>query len=992
MLKIVKKLLSLLATISILLIISAATFNLPEKTNNKLIEAIEKERHWVDSLFNAMNPDERLGQIVWLRAHTDLDEEHINALENQITKYNPGGLCFFNPSFKGTPEKQVELVNRYQALAKRVPMFMTIDGEWGLGMRYKGTALSFPRQLLLGAIQDDKLIYDMGAAIARHCRRLGITVNFAPVADVNNNPANPVIGFRSFGENPYKVAVKAYMYMKGLQDSGVLACAKHFPGHGDTDVDSHYDLPVIKHNTSRLDSVELFPFKVLINQGIGSIMVAHLQIPSLDETPNLATTLSSNVVTDLLKKKLGYQGLVMTDALEMKGVTKYHGKGEVEAKAIAAGNDVLLLPGDVDEAFATIKKWISNGKLSQNQIDQSVRKVLTWKYRMGLSTFEKLEVKDAGLDVNDMEAIAVKRKLIENALTLVRNKEDLLPFRNIRKEQVASLAIGAQPGNKFQNSLSQYIGMELFTSSKNLTAVDQKSWLNRLKGKDIVIVSLHDMSQFASREFGLTESARSLITSLQRQSKVVLVVFGNPYSLKYFDEIEVVLEAYEADDDVEDLSAQALFGAFPIRGKLPVTVSMKSPAGAGVMTPGLQTLGFGVPEEVGINSKILDKIDLKMQDAIDAGATPGGVVLVAKDGKVVFQRAYGRHTYDVNSPQTQVSDIFDLASITKIAATTISLMKLQEEGKFNLQAPVEQYLHDFASTNKAGIPVQDMLTHYARLTPWIRFYEKTISAPPKPAPLPVYYDNLPSGRFPLPVAKDLWLRADYPDSVWQEIKDSPLLESRTYRYSDLGFYIAGEIIKELSGQRIEIFAKERFYDLLGLETTTYRPYEHFPLTRIPPTEDDVYFRARRVHGYVHDMGAAMLNQATGHAGLFSNAKDLAVIMQMLLNKGYYGGRQFLKPETIAAYTTRCSSCSRRGIGFDMKQYDGRFEANISSKASLSTFGHLGFTGTSTWADPENGLVYVFLSNRTFPTMDNNKLGRINTRVLVQDIIYEALEK
>ena len=945
----------------------------------------------MDSLYNVLTPDERLAQLVWLRAHTDKDAAYETAVEALVKKYNPGGLCFFNPTAKGTPEKQVELTNRYQASAKHVPMFITIDGEWGLGMRMKGTAISFPRQLMLGAIQDNTLIYKMGAEIAKHCKRVGVNVNFAPVADVNNNAANPVIGFRSFGEDRYNVAAKAYEYMKGMQDNGVMASAKHFPGHGDTDTDSHYDLPVINHDFHRLDSLELFPFKILIEQGVGSVMVAHLQVPALDDAKNTPTTLSHKVVTDLLKNKLNFNGLIMTDALEMKGVTKFNGPGEVEAKALAAGNDVLLLPGDVDAAFKTVKKWLNDGRLDPAAIEGSVKKVLRWKYRMGVTKFEPLPVEGVRADVNDNPALAVKRELIANALTLIKNKGDLLPFRdlpgfkNLESMDIASLAIGAEAGNVFQKTLGFYKNIDTYTTGKDIAT---STWMSKLKGKDAVIVSLHGMSQFASKGYGLTESTKNFIGALSKETRVVLVVFGNPYSTKFFENTDALLVAYEEDDEVEDLAAQALFGAFSIRGKMPVTASATFPAGTGIITESLQRFAYGLPEEAGMSAEKLRTVDELMEEAISAGATPGGVVLVARQGKVVFQKAYGRHTYDKRSGATQTADIWDLASITKIAASTVSLMKLQEQGKFNVQDPVEKYLPEFAGTNKKGIPLIEMMTHRAGMTPWIKFYEKTISKSAKP--LPEFYKSKKSDDFPLPVAKDLWLKAGYPDVIWQEIKDSPLLPTKEYKYSDLGFYIAGEIVKRLSGRPIEDYVQETFYQPLGLQTMTYRPLEKFPLDRIPPTEEDDYFRDRRIQGYVHDMGAAMLNQATGHAGLFSDANDLAVLMQMLLNKGTYGGRQYLQPETISFYTTRCGDCTRRGIGFDMLQQNTKFENNLSEKASDETFGHLGFTGTAVWVDPKEELIYIFLSNRTYPTMKNNKLGNMNTRVLVQDAVYEAI--
>ncbi len=946
------------------------------------IEGLLKENAWVDSTYAALTPDERLGQLFWLRAHTDKDAAYEQSVEEQVKKYQPGGLCFFNPTAKGTPEKQVELTNRYQALAtNKLPMFITIDGEWGLGMRMRGTAMSFPRQLMLGAIEDNTLIYEMGAQIAKHCKRVGVNLNFAPVADVNNNAANPVIGFRSFGENPYNVAAKAYQYMLGMQDNGVMASAKHFPGHGDTGTDSHYDLPIIRHDIARLDSIELFPFKILIRQGVGSIMIAHLNIPALDNTPNLASSLSPKIVTGLLRNKLNYKGLILTDALEMQAVTKNFPKGEVEARALAAGNDVLLLPGDVDAAFRVVKQWLAAGKLDSNAVNASVKKVLLWKHRMGIENYKPVPLEGVRADVNDNEALAVKRDLIANALTLVKNEDNYLPLKS---SNLASLAIGASSGNAFQKRLSSFSKIETFTSGKDVP----NSLLAKLKDKDAVIVSLHDMSQFASKGYGLTQGTKDFIEALRKQTRVILVVFGNPYSAKFFENVPNLLVCYEEDDEVQDLAAQALFGVFPLRGKLPVTASPALPAGTGVVTEAVQRLGYGVPEEVGMSSQKLEKMDALMDEAIAEGATPGGVVLVARRGKIVWRKSYGNHTYDQNARSTEPDDIWDLASITKIAASTISLMKLQDEGKFDPKDPVEKYLPEFANTNKKGIPIVEMLTHRGRLMPWIKFYEKTITPAAKPAP--DFYQSKKSEAYPLPVAKDLWLKAAYGKEIWQQILDSPLEPSKEYKYSDLGFYIAGEIVKRLSGMPIEDFAQQNFYQPLGLQTMGYRPYERFPLERIPPTENDDYFRDRRIQGYVHDMGAAMLNQATGHAGLFSDAEDLAVLMQLLLNKGSYGGIQYLRPETIHYYTTRCEGCTRRGIGFDMFQKNTSYENNLSTMASEGTFGHLGFTGTAVWVDPAEELIYIFLSNRTFPTMRNNKLGKLNTRVRVQDVVYEAI--
>lgn len=953
-------------------------------------EELAKEQVWVDSLYQQMTPDERLGQLVWIRAQTDWDEATLAGVERIIKKHHVGGICFFNPSFKESPQKMVELTNRYQAMSRHLPLFISLDAEWGVGMRFKRQALSFPRQLMLGAIQDETLIYEMGKVVARHLRRIGVTINFAPVADVNNNAENPVINYRSFGENPQKVAVKSFQYMKGMQDHGVMACAKHFPGHGDTDTDSHYDLPIIPHSMERLDSVELYPFRTLIAQGIGSVMVAHLDVPAIDPEGNLPTTLSYPTITGLLKNKMNFNGLIMTDALEMKGVTKHHGPGEVEAKALLAGNDVLLLPSNVNAGFKTVKEWIKENKLDTTAINNSVKKVLLWKYRMGLTAVELLSEENVNAEVNDLEAQALRRKLIQHSLTLVRNKDDLIPFRNLDLQNLnmASLAIGERKDNAFQTHLNLYKQLDNHTVGMEISTGKQQSLLNKLSTKDVVIIGLHAKSQRAVKGFGISSSAKKFIGQLATKTRVVLVLFGNPYALKDFDGIDNVLVAYEDEDDIQEIAGQALFGAFSISGRLPVTVTPASRFGKGITTPALERLTYGLPEEVGMNSEKLSTIDSLVQDAIDQKATPGAVVLVARKGKVVFHKSYGRHTYSSKSLPTRKNDIFDLASITKIAASTASLMKLQEAGQFHYNDRVKKYIAEFDTTNKADIPLSKMLTHRARLTTWIKFYEKTLSA--KRQPLSKYYKSKSTSGYSLPVAKNLFLKDDYPQIIWEDILASPLRKTAGYKYSDLAFYIAAEIIKRQSGQRIDEYAEQQFYGPMGLETMTFNPLKKFAVDQIPPTEEDRYWRQRKVQGYVHDMGAAMLDQVSGHAGLFSNANDLAKLMQMLLNKGRYGGQQFLRPETIHQYTSRCADCTRRGLGFDMLQLDRQYDPNLSLKASEQTFGHLGFTGTATWVDPANELVYIFLSNRTYPKMRPNKLGEINTRITVMDAVYDAI--
>jgi beta-N-acetylhexosaminidase len=944
---------------------------------------------WADSVYNTMTETERLGQLFMIRAHSDLGPEHIQSVETQIKKYKVGGLCFF----QGTPERQVELINQYQKLAEPVPLMMAIDGEWGLGMRMKSSTISFPRQLTLGAIQDNSLIYEMGAEIARQMKLAGIHVNFAPVADVNNNAANPVINNRSFGEDRMNVAAKSWRYAQGMQDNGVMACAKHFPGHGDTDVDSHLDLPVIRHDFDRLDSIELFPFRQLAKQGIGSMMVAHLNVPALDEREKRPTTLSYNTITNLLKEGLEYEGIVFTDALEMKGVTKHFESGEVEAEALVAGNDILLLPEDMEAAYREIRNYIKAGKLSWEELAPRVKKVLRAKYELGLQQFEPLRTDSLRELLNTDDALVLKRKLLANALTLVRNPNDLLPFRQLEGIKMASLSINANKATPFQDRLQEYKKMPALQCGQAPSEREQTRLIAELSKADIAIVGLHNMSSRASNDFGISGAARRLLQQLQQKTKVVLVVFGNPYSLKFFDEQEWILEAYEDSPMMQHLAAEALFGARAIKGRLPITASPKSAFGDGVLTGKLARFGFAPPAAVGMDAATLAKIDEIATGAIEARATPGCVVLVAKDQQIVYKKAFGHHTYSGAQP-VDTDDIYDLASVTKIAATTLAVMWLQEANQIHLDTPIVRYLPELEGTNKAQLCLRDIMAHQAGLEDWIPFYKQTLVHTRKGRILHSrdFFRRMPEPGFSTEVAPDMYLRDDFRANLFQQIFDSNIDDNPHYKYSDLGFYLIAEMVDRLTGMPLDEFTRRLFYKPMGLETATYRPLDRFEPIDIAPTEIDNYFRKQALRGYVHDMGSAMLGGVSGHAGLFSNAQDLAAIMQMLLNGGVYSDQRLLNAETIDAFAQRHPKSTRRGIGFDMRQLDPSKWINLPADASDTAFGHTGFTGTCAWADPEENLVLVFLSNRTFPDMNNYRLNKLRTRHRILSTVYEAIEQ
>ncbi len=948
-----------------------------------------KSIEWANAILDKMSLDEMIGQLFMIRAHSDLGADHIASVKRQIKKYHVGGMCFF----QGTPQKQAELINEYQKLSKN-PLLIAQDAEWGLGMRFKDKyAISFPKQLTLGAIKNNDLIYQMGQEVAKHLLRIGVQVNFAPVVDVNVNPANPVIHNRSFGEDIYNVTAKSHAYMMGMQDGGLMACAKHFPGHGDTSVDSHYDLPVILHDNSRLDSIELMPFRTLSNLGVKSMMSAHLQVPTIDNRENRPTSLSAKALQKLLIEDIGFKGLIFTDGLEMKGVANHFKPGEMEIEALKAGNDVLLLPIDIDVAFKKIKEAVKAGSLDSTMIRKKALKILSNKYELGLDKKPTVNnLSNIPKDINTNEAIALKSKLYEEAITLVKNEKQTIPIEKKSNAKIAVLSLGSKTETPFQKRINSYENITKLNLPKSFTNAEKNTINNKISGHDVVIIGLHDMNIYASKNYGITENEIKFIQELSKTKKVVLVNFGTPYALKYFGDITTIIQAYEEDTICQDITAQMIFGAYGFRGTLPVSVN-DFVRNTGIQTASLQTLKYGVPEKVGMISDSLDAIKDIVEEMIKEKAAPGCQVLAIKDGQIVYDEAFGYHTYD-KKKKVEKEDVYDVASVTKILATTISMMKMDEQKTIDINEKIEKYLPEIDTCNKGSLIIKDVLAHHAKLPGWIAFYENTLKEKEsKKAKVEIdnkYYKSSFSDSFCLHVVDDLYLRCDYRDSIYQRIYACGLRDEAEYKYSDLGFYLFDQMITRMSGMRLDEYTKTHFYKPLGLNKTGFNPLEWSNKNAIVPSEKDDYYRNKIIHGHVHDMGAAMLGGVAGHAGLFSNTQDLAVIMQMLLNGGNYGGKQYLQPETIMKYTNRYYN-SRRGLGFDMKETDENRTLNMSDEASDSTFGHLGFTGTAVFADPEHNLVYIFLSNRTFPTMNNNKFSRNEYRPRIQSVFYNALK-
>jgi beta-glucosidase-like glycosyl hydrolase/CubicO group peptidase (beta-lactamase class C family) len=941
-------------------------------------------KKWVDSVMNKLTPDQRIGQLFMVAAYSNKPKAHQEEILKLILNQHIGGLIFM----QGGPLRQAKLCNMYQQ-ASNVPLMISIDGEWGLAMRLDST-MSFPKQMSLGAIQNDTLIYQLGEAIATQSKRLGIQVNFAPVVDVNNNASNPVINMRSFGENKYNVAAKGIAYMRGMQDNQILATAKHFPGHGDTETDSHKATPTINHNRARLDSLELYPFRELIRNGLGSMMVAHLSIPAIDSTRNTPATLSKRIVSDLLKNEMGFKGLVFTDALNMKGVSSFYPPGKVDVKALLAGNDVLLFSENVQVAIQEIKKAILAKDISQLEIDNRCRKILEAKYWLGLKKSPRIDLKNLHYNLNQPAYVLLNRKLTEASLTVLEN-DKILPLKGIDNLRIASLAIDEELNCVFQKTLNQYSKVALYSADKESISTEQAGLLSKLKGFDIVIVSVHNPKNTMSKSAGITTQLSNFLTALNKQSRVILDVFATPYSLSKLTDSATpagLIESYEDTEISQELSAQLLFGAIKANGVLPVSVSSRYKSGAGLSLSEVIRLKFTIPEELGIASSSLKAIDSLATLAIKIKATPGCQVLVAKDGKVFFNKSYGYHTYVTDRPVVN-SDLYDIASVTKVAATTISIMRLVDEGFFSLDKKVGDYIPVLNKTNKGEIRLRDLLAHQAGLPAWIPFYNKTISTQAK---RDSYYRSFRTDSFPYQVAENMYMRKDYPDSMLAQIAACELGKKKEYKYSDLGYYFFKYIIEQHTKTGLDNYVDSCFYKPMGLSRITYNPLRYFSKDELVPTERDNLFRNQLIQGYVHDQGAAMLGGVGGHAGIFSNATDLAALMQMLLNGGTYGGKRFISKATIDEFT-RCQFCAndnRRGLGFDKPEMNYSKTGPTCKCVSSMSFGHTGFTGTIAWVDPDQKLVYIFLSNRVYPDAENKKIQTLATRVEIQEVIYNSL--
>lgn len=720
------------------------------------------ETDWIDSVMSTLTLEQRVAQLMVVRVPLNLTDKQLRAFSEEVNGYGVGGVCFF----AGTAERQVPMTRRLQKDAS-VPLLVCIDGEWGLGMRLKDL-FSFPKNAAFGQLRPDadSIVYRMGEEIGRQCREMGIHVNFAPVVDINSNPKNPVIGTRSFGTDRERVAQLGIMYALGQQSQNVLATAKHFPGHGDTDKDSHLELPVINHTAAYIDSVDTYPFRRLIQAGVGGVMVAHLQVKALD--PERPSSLSPRIVGGLLRQKLGFEGLVVTDGLDMKGVTNTYGEGQGELAALIAGNDILLLPPDVPKAIEVIKTAAEKNDSIRSLVDYHCRRVLKAKY-----TYVRPYVKD---DI-------------------------------------------------------------------------------RVPGKE------HE------------QVCKDIVTDL--------------------------------------------------------------------------------------NINIDNRIDSIVNSAIAAKAMPGCQLLVMHRGRVVLDRCYGSLSYADSAAPVTKETLYDLASLTKVTATTLAVMKLVDQNKVGLNDKLSRHLPYLKGTDKERITVKQVLSHCAGLKA---------------------YDAL-------------WQQTSNRDSIMLLIASSKLNSDNSYVYSDFGFMLLADMVEHISGQPLDTFVAENFYEPMGLLSTTFRPLDNnFVPSDIAPTEQDSL--RGLIRGVVHDPNAAAMGGVGGHAGLFSNAREVALLMQMLLNGGQLDGQRYLREKTVKTFTSRHfeRQGNRRALGFDKQLFNPSKNGQVCAEASQNSYGHTGFTGTMLWVDPDVDLIYVFLSNRVHPSASQNKLAQMNIRTDIQSCIYNDICK
>mgnify|MGYP005950220113 CR=1 FL=1 len=974
------------------------------QTTPNLYRAVDKEKmnHWVDSVFDAMSYDERIGQLFMIIANPKSDTRNMQRLMRYVNEIKIGGILFH----KGDPVTQAEVTNRLQK-ASRVPMLVSLDGEWGLSMRLSGTT-RFPKNMMLGAIEDNSLITEYGKEVARQCKEMGIHINFAPDMDVNSNTDNPVIGLRSFGENPEAVADKGLAYARGLEGQGILSVAKHFPGHGDTDVDSHKTLPVLPFTRERLDSVELHPFKEAIRAGLSGMMVGHLQVPVIEPIGGLPSSLSRNIVYDLLTEEFAFKGLIFTDALAMKGVS---GNGNVSLQALKAGNDMVLAPRNLKEEIAAVLDAIDKGELTREDIEEKCRKVLTYKYVLGLKKKPFVQLSGLGQRINTPQTRDLIRRLNWAAITVLNNKNHILPLHADKEQKIALLEVG-KPGetNALASQMSRYTSLVRFRLRANQTEQENQKLRDSLAAYKRIVVAVSEQRLGAYQPFFAKFVPKSpAIYLFFTPGKMMLQI------QRAVSRASAVILGHSHHGDVQRQVADILYAKATADGRLSASIGGLFPTGAGVTITPRTPLHF-IPEEHGLSSILLKKIDAIALDGIQQGAYPGCQIVVLRNGHIMYDKAFGTYA-GKGSPRVESTDIYDLASLSKTTGTLLAIMKLYDKGRFSLTDKISDYLPFLQRTDKKDITIQEILLHQSGLPSWIPFYQEVIDkdsydgrlfsarrdakhllrigtttwANPDFKFKKEYISSVGTGDYTVQICDSIWLNRSFRKVIEEKIAETPLRQKR-YVYSDIGFILLGMLVEQLAEMPMEAYLQREFYGPMGLERTGYLPLRRFAKSEIVPSNKDRFLRKKTLQGFVHDEASAFFGGLGGNAGLFSTAREVARIYQMLLNGGELDGQRYLSKETCQLFTTEVSKISRRGLGFDKPDMTDSKKGNCAPGVPAEVYGHTGFTGTCAWVDPVNELVYVFLSNRVYPDATNRKLNQLHIRERIQEAIYDAMKK
>ena len=955
----------------ILLVLSGVLFKINAQSHKTL---------WVDSVFNSLSVDEKIGQLFMVNVPPRASADALKEIEEDIKSHEIGGIIFQQEN----PFQQAAATKKFQSISK-IPLLVGQDAEWGLGQMVDST-ISFPRALLLGAIKNDTLIYRMGEEVARQMKVIGLNLNFGPLADINATPDDALISYRFFGQDKQKVADKTTAFMNGLQNSGVLACAKHFTIKGLTVTNVENEVPSVQATT---DSVTAFPYQKLFENNLAGVMPASSNFPLFYESLRLqkrnsydASTLSLLFTGTWLKEKLNFKGLTFIDLKQVKVIAEKSRAGEAEVFAFQAGNDILIGPNEIAQAVRKIKKLVKGDGQYEDQLTITVKKILAAKYDAGLFNTAEINLDNLLSKLNPPHAQLLKQKLYEAAITVVRNDQKVLPVRNLENKNFAYVtSVGTLPNDDFYTYISKYVNAAYFTANEQ---TDPLELSDALANQQVIIVGV-----FPQTPPEVLDRLNKVLEPMESTHQIIYCDFGNQKFLAGASKFATVVTAYTNTTETLKAVPQVIFGALKADGILPFTPSLNLKAGTGSETKAINRLTYSIPEDAQMNAKALDKIESVVNEAIQMRATPGCQVLVARNGKVIYDRSFGGQTYE-NGPPVTSETIYDLASLTKVSATLQAVMFMHEKGIIDIYRKVSYYLPELKNTNKKDITILEMLTHQAGLAPFIPMWTETVK---DTVFLPLYYNKKKDELHPLQVSPNLFASPNIRDSVWTWIGKSKLVERpvRTpygYRYSDLGFLIFQRLGEKMLNQPLDEFVFQNFYEPLGAYTTGFKPLEHFSAQLIAPTEDDKIYRKTKIAGTVHDERAAMMGGVAGHAGLFSNANDLGKLAQMLLQEGTYGGTRYYKPETIRFFTNKQFDKSRRGLGWD-KPIQSDWNSPTSLYASPKTFGHTGFTGTCMWVDPEFNLVYIFLSNRVYPDR-SNKLITANIRSRVQDAIYESI--